>query len=204
MTNKPMLFPEDYDVRRFDPARGSDAKPSRIKGYTEITRANDISKADDLKFREAHSGAAVIKTKEDAYKVIGAAPAQLPVEFKWLRVNGPGGAHSASALAEVDMYTTDQGFILCTKDRFMALAEAYGYEFNHSAWRVAEDGSITRGYDVALFYRSGEVARMWDRHMAEEAARIEGGEFTRELRAGGETAETFAEESVQKDVLINH
>ncbi|GAG25388.1 unnamed protein product, partial [marine sediment metagenome] len=103
-TGKPLLFPEDYDIRRFDPGKGK-GKASRIEGYTEILQANDIAKADDLLFREAHTGAAVIKTKEDAYKVIGAPPQELPVEFKWLRVNGPGGAHSATAAVEIDGYT---------------------------------------------------------------------------------------------------
>ena len=99
MTGKPLLFPEDYDRKRFDPKNVKSSEPDRIEGWTEIRKANDIAKADDLLFREAHNGAAVIKTKEDAYKVVGAKPQELPVDFKWLRVTGPGGAHSPSAAA---------------------------------------------------------------------------------------------------------
>jgi len=203
MATKPALFAEDYDPRRFDPATLKSGKPGRIDGYSEIVQANDINKADDLKFREAHSGAAVIKTKEDAYKVIGAKPSELPVEFKWLRVNGPGGAHSPTAAAEIDSYTADQGFVLCTADRFKTLANEFGYKFNKATWRVAEDGTIMRGYDVALFYRSGEVARMWGRHLREEAAKAEGAKIPRELTAKGEKAETFSEEETE-EVFITH
>lgn len=203
MSAKPMLFPEDYDERRFDPAKNKASKPSRIEGYTEIIRANDIAKADDLLFRQAHAGAAVIKTKEDAYKVIGAKPQELPVEFKWLRVNGPGGAHSPTAAAEIDVYTSDQGFVLCTKERFDNLAELFGYKFNHASWRVAEDGTISRGYDVALFYRSGEVARKWDRHMLEEAAKARGATLPAAFSAGGDNAETFSEQETEK-IIITH
>ena len=202
-TGKPMLFPEDYDPRRFDPGKNRTSKPSRIGGYTEILRANDIAKADELKFREAHSGAAVIKTQEDAYKVIGATPQELPVEFKWLRTNGPGGAYSPVAAAEVDGYTSDQGFILCTKERFDTLADMFGYEFNHASWRVSEDGAIHRGYDVSLFYRSGEVARKWDRFMADEVAKAEGASLPAEITGKNTTAETFSEQEIE-EVFIKH
>lgn len=201
--SKPMLFPSDYDERKFDPRKRNAMDSSRIEGYSEIVQANDISKADDLRFREAHAGATHIKTKEDVYKLLGSKPQELPVEFAWLRVNGPGGAHSASAAAEIDQYTADQGFVLCTKDRFDALSSAYGYKFNTAAWRVAEDGTIMRGYDVALFYRSGEVARMWENHRLEENSRAEGNRFPDKLTAGTETAETFVENEVE-EVLITH
>lgn len=201
---KPVLFPEDYDPRRFDPGKGNFNKPSRIEGYTEIVQANDIAKADDLTFREAHKGSKVIKTKEDVYKILGAKPQELPVEFKWLRINGPGGAYSSSAAAEIDAYTADQGFVLCTKERFDALASAYGYKFNNAAWRVAEDGTIRRGYDVALYYRSGEVARMWGKHLAERAASAEGNTLSPEFRVDGESVETFSETEVEENVIITH
>lgn len=203
MATKPMLFPEDYNASKFNPNSRNAMDASRIQGYSEIVQANDVAKADDLRFREAHQTATHIKTKEDAYKVIGAKPQQLPVEFAWLRVNGPGGAHSASAAAEIDAYTSDQGFVRCTKDRFDALSNAYGYQYNSAAWRTAEDGTIMRGYDVALFYRSGEVARMWDEHRLKENQRAEGARFPEMLEAKGASAETFVENEVE-EVLITH
>lgn len=199
--SKPVLFPEDYSARKFDPRKRNSADASRIEGWSEIVQANDIAKVDDLMFRNAHEGNSHVQTKEDVYKIIGASPQQLPVDFAWLRVNGPGGAHSASASAEIDAYTSDQGFVLCTKDRFDALANAYGYKFNSAAWRVAEDGTIMRGYDVALFYRSGEVSRMWEQHLVDEANRVEGRPSS--ISAGGETAEAFIEEETE-EILISH
>jgi len=204
MATKPLLFPEDYSASRFDPNQRNATDSSRIDGYSAIVQANDIAKADDLRFRDAHSGGSHIKTKEDAYKIIGARPQELPVEFAWLRVNGPGGAHSASASAEIDQYTVDQGFVVCTKDRFDALSKAYGYQFNSAAWRVAEDGTIMRGYDVALFYRSGEVAKMWEQHRLGENQKAEGMRMPNTITAKGQTADTFVEEEVTEDVLITH
>jgi len=198
---KPALFAEDYSIDKFNPRSRTASDPSRIGGWSEIVMANDIAKADDLEFREAHREAVNISTKEDVYKQIGAKPQELPVEFKWLRINGPGGANSPTANAEVDMYTSDQGFVLCTKDRFDALNEAYGYEFNHAAWSVSEDGTIRRGYDVALFYRSGEVARMWDKFLADEAAMAEGASLPSTF--GSSKAETFKEEEVE-EITISH
>ncbi len=202
MATKPMLFGDNYNEAKFDPRNRTAMDPSRIGGYSEIVQANDINKADDLQFREAHKGAAVIKTKEDAYKVIGAQPQKLPVNFAWLRINGPGGAHSPTAAAEIDQYTNDRGFVLCTKERFDALSEAYGYKFNHNSWTVAEDGTIRRGYDVALYYRSGDVARMWDSYMAEEAVKAEA-DFPQALSAANVTTETFTENSTE-EILITH
>lgn len=200
---KPVLFSEDYVATRFDPRSRTAQDPSRIEGWSETVRANDIAKADDLRFREAHVDGTVIKTKEDAYKVIGAKPAELPVEFVWLRVNGPGGAHSASAAVEIDSYTADKGFVLCTRDKFTALEEAYGYKFNHASWRVAEDGMIRRGADVALFFRSGEVAKMWEQYRVEDNARLENQSVPATLSAAGETVETFSEDETET-VFIHH
>jgi len=204
MATKPLLFPEDYSATKFDPRKQNANDSSRIEGYSEIVQANDIAKSDDLLFRNAHQGASHLKTKEDVYKVIGAKPQELPVEFAWLRVNGPGGAHSSTAAAEIDAYTADQGFVLCTKDRFTQLSNAFGYKFNSAAWRVAEDGTIMRGYDVALFYRSGEVAKMWEDHRLDENARAEGARFPNKLQSKGATAETFVENEVEEEVLITH
>lgn len=200
---KPLLFPEDYNTSKFDPRSRTASDPSRIPGYSEIVKANDIDRADDLEFRNAHKDSKDIKRKEDVYAKIGSKPSQLPVEFAWLRVNGPGGANSPTANAEVDSYMADQGFIPCTKDRFDALCAEYGYSFNSAAWRVAEDGTIRRGYDVALFYRRGDVAEMWNKALADEAARREGASFPHELSADKATAETYREEEVE-EIVISH
>lgn len=202
--SKPALFPENYDTSRFDPSRRAGSDPSRIPGYSERVQANDVAAADDLMFRNAHRDAKNISTKEDVYRQIGTSPGKLPVEFAWLRVNGPGGANSPTANAEVDSYMTDQGYIPCTKDKFDLLAAEYGYSFNSAAWRVAEDGTIRRGYDVALFYRRGDVAEMWKKALAEEAARLEGASFPQQLSARDAAAETFVEEEVEKDVILAH
>lgn len=203
MSTKPVLFPENYSTSRFDPTKRAGSDPSRIPGYAEQIQANDIDAADDLLFRNAHKDSKDIKRKEDVYKKIGAKPGKMPVEFAWLRVNGPGGANSPTANAEVDSYMTDQGFIPCTKDKFELLSKEYGYTFNDAAWRVAEDGTIRRGYDVALFYRRGDVAEMWKKAIAEEAARLEGASFPHELSASNAAAETFREEEVE-EVIISH
>lgn len=196
---KPVLFPEDYRVERFNPRDRQAADPSRIEGHSEIVQANDIERADAYEFKKAHETSKGVKTKEDAFRVIGARPQQLPVEFKWLRVCGPGGAYSASASAEIDVYASDQGFIPCTKERFDVLTQNFGYKFNSNRWWVAEDGTIRRGYDTALFYRSGEVARDWERAMAEETAKREGAAFPESLR----DTETFREEETE-EVFLTH
>lgn len=199
MAKKPLLFPEDYDVQRHMPQNSKGyVDPSRIGGYSEIVMANDLDKADPYEFKKAHETGKRIKTKEDAFRAVGSGPKLLPVEFRWLRVTGPGGAYSASATAEIDAYTVDQGFIPCTKDRFDTLAANYGYTLEGNAW-VAEDGTIRRGYDVALFYRPGEVARAWEKALAEETAKREGNSFPGALR----DAETFQEESTE-EVFITH
>lgn len=200
---KPLLFPENYDPKKFNPRDRNSGDPSRIGGYSEAVQANDIALADDLEFAEKHRTGKVIKRKEDAYKVIGAKPQALPVEFRWLRITGPGGAYSASASAEIDSYTADQGFIPCTEERFKALSETYGYEFNHNLWRVAEDGTIRRGYDTALFYRPGEVARAWEAARVAETAAREGRTLPETFRSSKFEQETFLEEE-HEEVIFTH
>lgn len=185
---KPLLWAdEDFDpLERFNPRnfRGSD-DPSRIEGYSEAVRANDIEKADDLVFREQNQG----RTKEDVYRSIGSHPQALPVEFQWLRVCGPAGSDSPTAARELDRKLTQEGFRLATEDDL----ERYGYSLSPNAWKAA-DGTIRRGPDVALYVRSGEVARMWERFTAEEAAKAEGAPLPDAMSAGEHAAPTFSEE----------
>ena len=195
---KPLIFPENYDIKKFDPNNRGIVDPSRIGGYDKQVMANDLDKADVYEFHKAHESGKKIRTKEDAFRAIGAHPKPLPVEFKWLRVSGPGGAYSASATAEVDVYSADQGFIPCTKERFDNVAKEYGYTLESNAW-VAEDGTIRRGYDVALFYRSGDVARAWEKALAAETAKREGESFPERLR----DAETFREET-KEEIFLTH
>lgn len=191
--SKPVLFSDD--VVRFDPRRRNSGDPSWIGGYSEIVQANDIDKADDLYFREQNNG----RTKEDVYKQIGAKPRKLPVEFAWLPISGPAGGASPTQASEVRKYQRDQGFRRCSRAIFDRLSEEYGpFEFDDATWWEAEDGSIRRGYDVALFYRSGEVARNWEQYMAEEAAKAEGHTMPANLTEGGYEAPTFEEEERSK------
>lgn len=164
---KPLLFADERtDAERFDPRlhRGH-LDPSRIPGYSEIVQANDIAKADDLIFRDRNGG----RTKEDLYKQIGASPQELPVQFAWLRVTGPGGSDSPRAFQELDRYKNAEGFRLATVHDL----DAHGYGFPPAA-RLAEDGTIRRGPDVALYVRSGEVARMWEAAKFAEQAELAG------------------------------
>ena len=186
-SKKPMVFSDDRTaVEKFDPRVHQGAvDPGRISGYAEIVQANDIAKADDLIFRNQNLG----RTKEDLYKQIGARPQDLPVEFKWLRISGPGGAESPSAHRELDGYQNREGFGLATQ----ADLDRYGYGFPADARRT-EDGTIRRGPDVALYVRDGEVARNWDKFRDEQTALMEGAQLSKTRRAGGYSTETFTEE----------
>lgn len=194
---KPVLFADERtDAEKFDPKlhRGA-LDPSRIPGYSEQVQANDIAKADDLIFRSANKG----KTKEDIYREIGASPGPLPVEFQWLRVSGAGGADAPSVLRELDHYVNSQGF---RPAHFPDDFEPHGYGRPPSA-RVAEDGTIRRGPDVALYVRSGEVARMWETFKFDEQSRFEGSKPS-EFQAGGYSAEAFAEPDKHETLTVRH
>lgn len=194
---KPVVFSDDRTpVEKFDPRVHQGAvDPGRISGYAETVQANDIAKADDLIFRNQNLG----KTKEDLYKQIGARPAELPVEFKWLRISGPGGGESPNAHRELDGYRNKEGFGLATQDDL----DRYGYGFPEDA-RKAEDGTIRRGPDVALYVRDGEVARMWDKFRDEQTALMEGDQLSGTLRAGDYSVETYSEELERDTITYAH
>ena len=167
VAEKPLLYPDERaDAEKFDPNlhRGH-LDPSRIPGYSEVVQANDIEKADALLFRDRNG-----TTKEDVYRQIGATPRPLPVEFAWLPISGVGGAPSNAQERVADRYKTQEGFRLAIwPDDF----EPHGFDFPPLG-RHAEDGTIRRGADTALFVRSGEVARKWDAFKAREQAEFEG------------------------------
>ena len=152
---KPMMFADERsDAERFDPRvhRGH-LDPSRIPGYAEKVQANDIAKADALIFRSKNDG----RTQEDLYAQVGAMPETLDCELQWLPITNGQGGLSSHVARQLDQYVNQQGFRLATKDDL----ESRGYGFPPTA-REAEDGTIRRGPDVALYIRSGEVARMWE------------------------------------------
>ncbi len=202
LTEKPVLFADSRtDAEKFDPRqhRGT-LDPTRIPGYAEIVQANDIAKADSLIFREQNLG----KTKEDLYRQIGAQPQELPVEFKWLRISGPGGGESHNALRELDGYITQEGFTMVQNTAFDP-GEVFanlGYGFP-STGRKGEDGSIRWGPDVALFVRDGKVARNWEKFYADETSRMEGAGMPQNLRAGKYDTETF-ESAERETTLLTH
>ena len=151
---KPVLFADQRsDAERFDPMlhRGH-LDPSRVPGYAEMVQANDIGIADALTFRAANDG----RTKEDLYAQIGASPTKMEVELSWLPISGPDGGTSSHVMRQLDQYVNQQGFRLATKEDLTSR----GFGFPPTG-RLAEDGTIRRGPDVALYIRSGEVARKW-------------------------------------------
>jgi hypothetical protein len=193
--SKPLLFADERtDAERFDPRlhRGH-LDPSRIPGYSEIVQANDIAKADDLIFRERNAG----RTKEHFYKQIGASPQPLPVEFMWLRVSGPRGLESPSAMRDLDRYEHAEGFRLASR----ADLENHGYGFPPAA-REAEDGTIRRGPDVALYVRSGEVARMWEAAKIADQAELAGAPAA--FNAGAYSAEAFDAAEKRETITVKH
>jgi hypothetical protein len=187
MAQKPLLFSDDNAVDlRFDPWANEGAlDPGRIEGYSEIIKANDIAKADDLVFREQNQG----RTKEDLYKQIGSGPRKLKYEFAWLPVSGAAGGISQAASQQLDWYMTREGFRLAT----LAEVRAEGFNIGPSAHEAA-DGTIRRGSDVALYLRSGEVARKWERYRAEKAAQAEGATLPDRFEEGDYASETFVAE----------
>jgi hypothetical protein len=154
-----MIFPDERgDTERFNPSlHRSHLDPSRIPGYSEIVQANDVAKSDPLVFRNANA-----RTHEDLFHEIGATPQKLDVEFQWLPISGASGGELPASQARImDRYKNQEGFRLATPEDLSS--RGYGFP---PLGRTAEDGTIRRGADVALYVRSGDVARMW------EAARI--------------------------------
>lgn len=196
MNEKPVLFPDTRtDAEKFDPRlhRGH-LDPSRIPGYSEIVQANDVAKADDLLFRSKNDG----RVKEDLYRQLGASPETLEVEFAWLPVSGVAGGESSHVYRQLDQYMNQQGFRLATREDL----DAYGYGFPPTA-REAEDGTIRRGPDVALYVRSGEVARMWEAFKRETQDALEG-KSPDTYVAGSYVAPAFSEAERHETVTVKH
>lgn len=200
MTDTPKTPPLVYadersDAEKFDPSlhRGH-LDPSRIPGYSEIVMANDIEKADALIFRDRNG-----VTKEALYQQIGATPRVLDVEFAWLPISGIAGAMISQHQAVVlDRYRHQEGFRLAREEDLTS--RGFGLP---PLGRVAEDGTIRRGADTALFMRSGEVARKWNAFKAAEQAEREGRTLTHVSGAGYE-AEAWSGEEARETVYVKH
>lgn len=192
--SKPAIFADERsDAERFDPMqhRGH-LDPSRIPGYSEIVMANDIARADDLVFRSTNG-----RTKEDVYRQIGATPQELDVEFAWLPVSAAGGAPSQVQARALDRYKNQEGFRLaCEED---LTSRGFGFP---PLGRLAEDGTIRRGADVALFVRSGEVARKWEAYKIREQAELEGSKRITSVSGAGASTEAWAEEMERDSVTL--
>lgn len=193
--SKPVLFADERsDAEKFDPMmhRGH-LDPSRIPGYSEIVMANDIAKADDLDFRYKNGF-----TKEEVYAKIGATPRVLDVEFAWLPVSAAGGAPSQLQSRALDRWKNQEGFRLASREDL----ESRGFGFPPLG-REAEDGTILRGADTALFLRSGEVARKWEAFKMAEQAELEGTELT-SVKGGAFVGEAFSAEEARETVTVKH
>jgi hypothetical protein len=194
-TSKPVLFADTRsDVERFDPMTQQEhLDPSRIPGYSEIVMANDIAKADDLIFRSKNG-----RTKEEVYRQIGATPRPLDVEFAWLPISAAGGAPSQLQARVLDRWQNSEGFRLATAEDLTA--RGFGFP---PLGRHAEDGTIRRGADTALFVRSGEVARKWDAFKSRKQAELEGSTLD-SVSGGGMIAEAWSAKEASETVTVRH
>ncbi len=196
MTEKPVLFADTRsDAEKFDPQLHlGTLDPSRIPGYSEIVQANELAQADPLEFRNCNG-----ITIEEAYRLVGASPQPLDVEFAWLPISGVAGAAMSNLQARVmDNYTNREGFRLATEEDLAS--RGFGFP---PLGRLAEDGSIRRGADTALFVRSGEVARKWEAFKAEQQAALEGRELD-SVSGGGLSADAWSREEARETITVKH
>ena len=100
-------------------------------------------------------------------------------------------------MRDLDRYEHAEGFKLATR----ADLENHGYGFPPAA-REAEDGTIRRGPDVALYVRSGEVARMWEAAKFADQAELAGA--PQAFNAGGYSAEAFDEAEKRETITVKH
>jgi hypothetical protein len=163
--NKPAIFADyvsDDDIAA-ELSNLDSLDPSRIPGYHEIVQANEIAAADQLTWDNQYAGTGI--TKEKIYKLIGARPQELPVNFVWLRVAGPDGGNSYSADAD-RMWWTERGYRPATLE-----------DITRHGWRMPpaahESGGMIRRLDTALFVVDGRRARAIEKRRADQAAQAE-------------------------------
>ena len=163
--SKPFLVPDaTNDVERAsetNPWIRQSHDPSYIPGYSEQVQANDLATGDDLEFRQRHRHLGN-DPKAHFYRLIGAEPKPLAVEFAWLRVNDPGGNRSYNADVDLMEYTSD-GYIPATVETLTK----YGYGFP-PAGHKAPDGTIRR-LDTMLYFIDGSKARVLKAERSAEA-----------------------------------
>lgn len=199
---KPLVFSDSRPAEeRFDPERTSRWGPSYIPGYSEIVAANDIAKADDLLFREQHKNALRPNgkqglTKDDVFRQLGTGPRVLDHEFRWLRVSGPNMSRTYSADAQLSYAVNDQGFRLATEDDL----KSRGYGMPPAA-HLDGEGKIRR-LDVALYIRSGEVARKWERYEVEKAAKRENSTVPTTFTTGDYTVPASSEVEKRETITL--
>lgn len=141
-----------------------------IPGYFETVQANDVAKADDLKFRIQHEKTGI--TKEKLYGVIGAEPKTLPYVFRFLRVAGIDGTTNSNVQRDLLEYTR-RGYRIVNwhldKERIF---EANGWGFPPAARLEKADGSI-RLDDTALYVVDGRAERAWENWVANHTREME-------------------------------
>lgn len=182
---KPLLFTDTRTPEeKFDPSVIENADTSAVPGYSNIVRANDIAKADDLTFREQHRAALKPNgkqglTKEDLYAQFGTGPKEIPIELSWERVVGPGGAHS---------YAADKQFAAAKAEGWEPITpdvlKEHGFGFPPTG-HLESDGLIHRN-DTVLCYRSGKLGRRWAEYRQHKAIEAEGSASTPSEFAAGD------------------
>lgn len=163
MPKKPLLFgsldePEGMIPRRIREKVG----PDYIPGYSEAIMANDLSQ----------SAIITSDVKAKYYRRdFGTGPAELPYEFKWVRVTGPKGEMSHSADEDAYHYTK-QGFNPVVVESEEDFTDRFGFGFPPAA-RIGPDGMI-RHRDVALFYVDRQTADRLEAERMEANRRLLG------------------------------
>ena len=140
--------------------------PDYIPGYSEIVMANDL----------ATSQIITTSTKEKYYKRdFGTGPQTLPVEFCYVRVQGPTGENSSSANEDTFQYTKMgyKAVIVTSQEDFAEQFQAIpGIGFPPAA-HIGADGMI-RHRDAALFYVDRKTADRLAQDRLEENKRFLG------------------------------
>lgn len=171
---KPLVFGDESPVEKYSNPDPDHAylQPDRIGGYSERVRANDIAKA---QYPVAGvQGGLTPAQKEAYYQKLGAAPGDLPFQFRWLRVSNAAGGNSYNADVEM-MRARHEGWELVNVKTKNEFKEKFGFDFPDTG-NIMPDGTIRR-MDVALAYVDGDRAR--ELEAAQDAKRKQDLEFER-------------------------
>lgn len=152
---------------------GQNIDSTYIPGYSEIVKANDIEKADDLQFQVQHQKTGI--TKQKLYKLVGADPRPLPFVFRWLRATGVDGTVNSNVARDLLEYTRKErgGYrIVNWFDDEEKLFKPNGWGFPPAARLDRTDGTI-RLDDLALYVVDGRAERAWENWVAEHTRDME-------------------------------